>query len=297
MNNLENNRYWIWFSLIKGLGSRKKLKLIEIYNNPEIIYNLKREDLLNIEGIGEETANNIITSRNQKLLDYHISYMMKNNIDIINFNQKEYPNILKKIYDLPISLYVKGNKNILNNKSIGIVGCRDCSEYGKKAAKYFAYNLSSKNINIVSGLAKGIDSYAHIGCLATYEKDVSLGKTVAVVGNGLDIVYPKENVELAKKIIKTGGAIVSEFPCGTRPDKMNFPARNRIISGICSGIVVIEAKKKSGTLITVDFALEQGRDVFVVPGNINSINSVGTNHLIKQGAKIVTTYEDIEYFL
>ena len=113
------------------------------------------------------------------------------------------------------------------------------------------------------------------------------------MGNGLDMVYPRENIELANEIIKSGGAIISEYPCGTKPDKMNFPARNRIISGISSGIIVVEAKEKSGTLITVDFALEQGRDVFVVPGNINSINSVGTNELIKQGAKMVTTYSEI----
>lgn len=120
------------------------------------------------------------------------------------------------------------------------------------------------------------------------------GKTIAILGNGLDMIYPKENIELANEIIRSGGAIISEYPCGTKPDKMNFPARNRIISGLSKGIIVIEAKEKSGTLITVDFALEQGRDVFVVPGNINSINSVGTNDLIKQGAKMVTSYEDIK---
>ena len=124
---------------------------------------------------------------------------------------------------------------------------------------------------------------------------IKCGKTIAVVGNGLDMIYPNENLELAKEILKTGGAIISEYPCGTKPDKINFPARNRIISGISDGIIVVEAKEKSGTLITVDFALEQGRDVFVVPGNINSINSVGTNELIKQGAKMVTCFEEI-YF-
>ena len=123
---------------------------------------------------------------------------------------------------------------------------------------------------------------------------MNCGKTIAVLGNGLDMIYPKENIELANEIIRSGGAIISEYPCGTKPDKMNFPARNRIISGLSKGIIVIEAKEKSGTLITVDFALEQGRDVFVVPGNINSINSVGTNDLIRQGAKIVTSYEDVE---
>ena len=300
MENLEEKRYWIWLSLIKNLGPKRKLKLLELYQNPEKIYKLTKEELLKIEGIGEETIKNIILSKNEKLLYYHIKYMKENNIDIIHIYEESYPQILKEIYDPPISLYIKGNKDILNNKNIGIVGCRDCTDYGKKAAKYFAYNLAKESINIVSGLAKGVDSYAHLGCLSTYKENqncgkshTNCGKTIAVVGNGLDMIYPKENIELANEIIKSGGAIISEYPCGTKPDKMNFPARNRIISGISSGIIVVEAKEKSGTLITVDFALEQGRDVFVVPGNINSINSVGTNDLIKQGAKIVTAYMDI----
>lgn len=310
MESLEEKRYWIWLSLIKNLGPKRKLKLLELYQNPEKIYKLTKEELLKIEGIGEETVKNIMLSKNEKLLDYHIKYMKENNIDIIHIYEEDYPQILKEIYDPPISLYIKGNKKILNNKNIGIVGCRECTDYGKKAAKYFAYNLAKENINIVSGLAKGIDSYAHLGSLSTYRENQNCGetnsdcgkqkndcgKTIAVVGNGLDIVYPKENIELAKEIIKSGGAIISEYPCGTKPDKMNFPARNRIISGISSGIIVVEAKEKSGTLITVDFALEQGRDVFVVPGNINSINSVGTNDLIKQGAKTATVYMDILFY-
>lgn len=305
MENLENKKYWIWFSLIKGLGCVRKNKLLKIYDTPEEIYKLSKSELLKIDGIGDETVKNIIEAKNEKILNYHIKYMKENNIDIIHICEKSYPQILKQIYDAPVSLYIRGNKEILNGKNVGIVGCRDCTDYGKKAAKYFAYNLSKeKSINIVSGLAKGVDSYAHWGsvganieCESTKncgKKQVSCGKTIAVLGNGLDMIYPKENIELANEIIRSGGAIISEYPCGTKPDKMNFPARNRIISGLSKGIIVIEAKEKSGTLITVDFALEQGRDVFVVPGNINSINSVGTNDLIRQGAKIVTSYEDVE---
>jgi len=305
LENLENKKYWIWFSLIKGLGCVRKNKLLKIYDTPEEIYKLSKSELLKIDGIGDETVKNIIEAKNEKILNYHIKYMKENNIDIIHICEKSYPQILKQIYDAPVSLYIRGNKEILNGKNVGIVGCRDCTDYGKKAAKYFAYNLSKeKSINIVSGLAKGVDSYAHWGsvganieCESTKncgKKQVSCGKTIAVLGNGLDMIYPKENIELANEIIRSGGAIISEYPCGTKPDKMNFPARNRIISGLSKGIIVIEAKEKSGTLITVDFALEQGRDVFVVPGNINSINSVGTNDLIRQGAKIVTSYEDVE---
>ena len=312
MEDLENKKYWIWFSLIKGLGCVRKNKLLKMYGTPERIYELSKSDLLKIDGIGEEIATNIIETKNEKMLNYHIKYMKENNIDIIHICEKSYPQILKQIYDAPVSLYIRGNKEILNGENVGIVGCRNCTDYGKKAAKYFGYNLSKeKSINIVSGLAKGVDSYAHWGsvganieakgdknCGKKYsgcgKQDIDCGKTIAVLGNGLDMIYPKENIELANEIIRNGGAIISEYPCGTKPDKMNFPARNRIISGISQGVIVIEAKEKSGTLITVDFALEQGRDVFVVPGNINSMNSVGTNDLIKQGAKMVTSYEEIK---
>ncbi len=318
MENLENKKYWIWFSLIKGLGCVRKHKLLKKYGTPDEIYKVRKSELLKIDGIGEETVSNIIEAKNEKILNYHIKYMKENNIDIIHICEKNYPQLLRQIYDAPVSLYIRGKKEILNGKNIGIVGCRECTDYGKKAAKYFAYNLSKKGMNIISGLAKGVDSYAHWGSIGINielekvkncgEKQTdcgkqnmecgqfkqNCGKTIAVLGNGLDMIYPKENIELANEIIKSGGAIISEYPCGTKPDKMNFPARNRIISGISKGIIVVEAKDKSGTLITVDFALEQGRDVFVVPGNINSMNSVGTNDLIKQGAKIVTCYEEIQ---
>ncbi len=185
-------------------------------------------------------------------------------------------------------LYARGNIDILNNESIAIVGCRDTSNYGISATKYFSFNLARKNINIISGLAKGVDSFAHIGAIC------AKGKTIAVVGNGLDSIYPRENLYIAKKILETGGTILSEYPLGTKPEKMNFPARNRIISGLSTSILVIEAKEKSGTLITVDFALEQGRNVYVVPGNIDSINSIGTNELLKQGARPITSYWDLK---
>ena len=297
----EEKRYWIWFSLIKGLGLKRKKQLLEIYKTPEKIYTLNKNDLLKIKGIGNETINNILDKKIKKDVDKHISYMLKNNINIISIVNKEYPNNLKEIYDFPISLYIKGNKDILNNKNIAIIGCREASDYGKKAAKYFGYNLAKEGINIVSGLAKGVDSYSHIGNLCALmeksypqaDKLIKCGKPIAVVGNGLDMVYPAENKKLEKKIIELGGCIISEYPLGTKPSKMSFPARNRIISGISNAVLVIEAKEKSGTLITVDFALEQGRDVFVVPGNINSINSVGTNDLIKQGASLVTNFKEI----
>lgn len=303
MEKLEKKKYWIWLSLIPNLGSKKIQELLRLYKNPETIYQLKEKELMQVKGLGEKTIKSLLDEKIRGCVAKHIDYMQKNNIDIISIYDKEYPQTLKEIYDAPISLYCMGNAKILNQKAIGIVGCREASVYGKRAAKYFSYHLAQKGFNVISGLAKGIDSYAHIGAICGQadrdlqkgkEQEVEVcGKTIAVVGNGLDRVYPKENELLAKQILEKGGAILSEYPLGTKPEKMNFPARNRIISGMSKGILVVEAKEKSGTLITVDFALEQGRDVFVVPGNINSICSVGTNCLIKQGAKMVTNYDEI----
>lgn len=303
MEKLEEKKYWIWLSLIPNLGTRKIQELLKVYKNPETIYQAKEKQLREVKEIGEKTIQSLLDEKIRNDVGKHMEYMQKNNIDIISIYDKEYPPMLKEIYDAPISLYVKGNIQILKQPAIAMVGCREASEYGKKAAKYFSYHLVQKGMNVISGLARGIDSYAHIGAICGrkeakfYQKKKQemqvCGKTIAVVGNGLDIVYPKENEWLARQIIEGGGAILSEYPIGVKPEKMNFPARNRIISGMSKGILVVEAKEKSGTLITVDFALEQGRDVFVVPGNINSICSVGTNRLIKQGAKLVTNYGEI----
>ncbi len=244
---------------------------------------------MNIKGFNETLANMLLDKEKRDKLEKYMEDMQKQGIDIVTIEDKEYPQLLKNIYDYPISLYCKGNKKILNRISFGIIGCREASSYGIKVARYFSYYLSQKGSNIVSGLAKGIDSHAHIGALQAN------GKTIGIIGSGLDVIYPKENQYLYDKIIKQNGAILSEYPLGVEPIKMHFPARNRIISGISKGIIVVEAKKKSGTLITVDFALEQGRDVYVVPGNIDSINSVGTNDLIKQGAQIATIFKDIKF--
>ena len=210
-------------------------------------------------------------------------------IEEICICNKEYPEQLKYIYDPPQKLYVLGNKEILTQKGVAIVGSRKATEYGKKVALQISKELSEKGINIISGLALGIDTYAHLGTLQENGK----GKTIAVLGSGLDEIYPKQNIELAKQILKRGGCIITEYPTGTKPEKLNFPQRNRIISGLASGVVVVEATEKSGALITAEFALEQGREVFAVPGNIYSETAIGTNNLIKQGAKLVTSYEDI----
>lgn len=216
-------------------------------------------------------------------------------IEEISINSNDYPEQLKNIYDPPLKLYVLGNKEILKQKGIAIVGARKATEYGKRVAFQISKELSKKEINIISGLALGIDTYSHFGNLQALNKSNSnnIGKTIAVLGSGIDEIYPKENTELARKIIRSGGCIVSEYPCGTKPEKMNFPRRNRIISGLSNGILVVEASKTSGALITVDFGLEQGKEIFAVPGNIISQMSEGCNELIKEGAKIVLSSNDI----
>ena len=281
-----DSEYWIWLSRIEGLNPKLLNNLLKKYEGPKVLWNKTKEQLVE-DGLKESYANEITNSIYRKNLDKYLKYMKDNYIELINIYDEDYPEKLKQIYDPPVVIFIKGNKEILKEKSLSIVGCRDCTKYGGYVAKKLAYNLSLSNINIVSGLAKGIDSFAHIGAIE------AKGKTIAVVGCGLDTVYPKENKELFNKIIKTNGAIVSEYVIGTKPVAYNFPKRNRIISGLTQGVIVVEAKEKSGTLITVDFALEQGKEVYVVPGNITSPNSYGTNELIKQGAKIVTTVEEI----
>ena len=254
----KKEKYWVWLSNLK-LKKITYIKLLEKYKDPEKIYNLEKLELHNNDFLQNEEIEKIVSLKNMKKIEYFIEYMKNKNIKIITINDEKYPQKLKNIYDYPILLYYKGNIEILKRKSIAIIGSRDCTQYGINMAKKIANELSNRNIYIVSGLARGIDTCAHIGAIK--EK----AKTIAVLGNGLDSIYPSENKELSEIIIDKGGLILSEYIIGTKPEKKNFPERNRIISGIANGVVVVEAKEKSGSLITVDFALEQGRDVYAVP--------------------------------
>ncbi len=279
--------YWIWLSRIEGLGPIKIKELLKQYKTPENIWELDKNKLMQTKGIGENIANSILKKEYRENLEQYVKYMKKYNIGIITIEDKDYPKKLLHIYDAPAILYYKGDKKLLHTDIIAMIGCRECSNYGKEVSIKFSYELAKKGITIISGMAKGIDSYSHIGCIKAG------GKTIAVLGSGLDIIYPKENCLLYDEILSAKGLILSEYVIGTKPSKLNFPARNRIISGLSNGVIVVEAKGKSGTLNTVDFALEQGKDIFVVPGNITSTNSTGTNELIKQGASCVTGVEDI----
>jgi len=239
-------------------------------------------------------------------------------IEEISIKTKDYPERLRKIYNPPEKLYILGDKTILNGKGIAIVGTRKCTKYGKEIALKFARELTLKNLNIISGLALGIDTYAHLGNVQIqqelYSKDFHskkfysknfnsdkfqndykkiIGKTIAVLGCGIDKLYPKENKELAIQILKVGGCIITEYPNRTEPKKENFPQRNRIISGLADGVLVVEAGEKSGAIITANYGLEQGKEIFAIPGNINSPQSVGTNKLIYDGANIALSSSDI----
>lgn len=284
---MEKLKEWIWFSCLDSLNPIKKYKLIKKYKEPKNIINLEEQKLKQVSFLTENNIKNILDNQIKNKLDSHIKYLKEHKIKLITINDLMYPKELKQIYDPPVVLYVVGNISILNKTGIAIVGCRDNSIYGKKIAKQFSYGLAKKGLVVISGLAKGIDSYAHQGAIMVK------GETIAVLGNGLHTIYPKENEMLAKQIIQKNGCIISEYPLGVKPLAYHFPARNRIISGLSKAVLVIEAKEKSGTLITVDFALEQGKEVFCIPGNIDSIKSVGTNKLIKQGAKLVTNENEI----
>lgn len=210
----------------------------------------------------------------------------KNKIRELGLTGEGYPTNLKYIYDPPPALYIKGNIIPQDNIAIAVVGSRQASYYGLKNAQELAFELAAGGITIISGLARGVDSAAHRGALKAG------GRTIAVLGSGLNMIYPEENKGLAEEISRNG-AVVSEFPQDTPPHRHNFPRRNRIISGLSLGVLVVEAAKRSGALITVGFALEQGREVFALPGKIDSFTSQGTHDLIKQGAKLVESTEDI----
>lgn len=278
--------YWIWLSIIEKKNYTITRRLLDIYKTPEEIWKLSKKELEQLE-VEEQMIQEMTNPNYRRIVKAYILYMKEKNIQILTIKDEDYPYLLKQIYDPPSVIYIMGNKKILSQNGIAIVGSRNCSLYGQKIAKYLSYQLAKKGIHIISGLARGIDTFSHMGTLQ------AKGKTIAVLGSGLDVIYPPENAKLAEKIVESEGCLVSEYIVGTKPLGEHFPVRNRIISGLVSGVVVVEASEKSGSLITVDFALEQGKNVYAVPGNINSPNSLGTNALIKQGAKIVTSIEDI----
>ena len=280
-----NPIYYYWLSTTNGIGSKRISDIINYFGDIKSAWNANHKEFSNINGISPHIANNIISRRNENKLLKEITDINKKCINIITIDDDEYPDNLRDIYDPPYILYAKGKMKKCN-KYIAVIGSRNCTSYGKMVARNISNLLCNYGFGIISGMARGIDTYAHMGALE------GGGFTCAVLGCGCDIVYPPENKKIMYDI-EQNGAVISEFLPGTKPDAFNFPQRNRIISGISDGLLVVEAGEKSGALITVNFALEQGRDVFAVPGSIISKLSRGTNLLIKDGAKIVTDICDV----
>lgn len=286
---------YLVLNMLDEVGPVRVRRLLEAFGRPENILEAGRADLMRVEGIGEEVARSITGWRQQVNLEAELERMEKAGVRVVIRDDPDYPRLLRQIYDPPLVLYVKGTLNERDAFSIAVVGSRRTSLYGQEMARKLAFQLARLGVTVVSGLARGIDTQAHKGALQ------AKGRTVAVIGSGMDVMYPAENKLLAEEIVHNGGAIVTEFPFGVQPDRQTFPMRNRIISGWSVGVVVVEASLQSGALITAGFAAEQGRQVFAVPGRADSPLSKGTNKLIKDGAKLTEDVEDIlsefEYLL
>ena len=278
--------YWIALRLAFGIGNINYKNLISHFGAPENVFKARPDELGQVEGITARAIDSIRNFKFDRAVDKELDLINKKAVAIITLNDAAYPKNLKNIYDPPPLLYVKGALSSSDHKAFAIVGSRNASEYGLTATERISRELAVHGITIVSGMARGIDSCAHDGALA------ARGRTIAVLGSGIDVIYPPENRRLYESIT-SHGAVVSEFSMGTKPNAYNFPARNRIISGLSLGVLVVEASLHSGSLITAQLALEQGRDVFAVPGNVHSYKSKGTHKLLKDGARLVESAQDI----
>jgi len=281
-------RDWVALNMTPGIGPRAAAKLLERFGSAEAVYRATRAELEWVRLL-PEAVDSIIARDMYEKAEGEIDNVRKLGGDILVLDDGVYPSLLREIYDPPITLYVKGAwSECLEQPCIAIVGSRKCSTYGQNAASMLARDLAQRGVTIVSGFARGIDAAAHRGAIE------GRGRTVAVIGTGIDEVYPRDHKKLADEILDAGGAIVTQFPLTTPPVSENFPYRNRIISGLSLGVIVVEAAESSGSLITARLAIEQNREVFAVPGNITSRNSFGTNYLIKgAGAKLIQQWQDV----
>jgi DNA processing protein len=281
-------REWIALNMTPGIGPRAAAKLLERFGSAEAVFNATRGELESLR-LRPEAIESIRARDLFEKAEAEIERVRALNADVLLLDDGVYPQLLREIFDPPITLYLKGAwDECLEQPCVAIVGSRRCSTYGQNAASMLARDLAKRGVTIISGLARGIDAAAHRGALEAG------GRTVAVVGTGLDQVYPREHKKLVEEILAAGGALCSEFPLETPPAPQNFPYRNRVISGLSLGVVIVEAAENSGSLITARMAMEQNREVWAVPGNITSRNSFGTNYLIKgAGAKLVQQWQDI----
>src|SRR5712671_6469343 len=277
---------WLALALTPGLASRLSARLLREFGSPEEVFRapLPRLEACNLPG---PVAQAVFKKQSFKRAEKELALTRRiDRCRLVNWTEQEYPQTLLQIYDPPVMLYVRGDVQVLNLPSIGMVGTRRPTLYGTQMAERLGRELAARGLVVVSGLARGIDAISHQGALAVN------GRAVGILGTGIDVCYPKENRKLYERVLERG-AILSEFPLGTHPAPENFPVRNRIVAGMPLGVVVVEGAQYSGSLITARLAMEFGREVFAVPGNVTQPVSFAPNQLIKQGAKLVTSWEDV----
>lgn len=283
----EKNRLaWLALVLTPGLGPRKILEACAALDHSGMIFGLSLTDLESLK-IPASSAQYLFQGTALEKAEDELARVRQQGGDVLVYSDQQYPEQLKEIFDPPPVLWLRGDAALLSRPSIAVVGTRHPTPYGSAMATMLARDLAARRLAIVSGMARGVDTAAHRGALEAG------GRTIAAWGTGIDVIYPKENKSLAEDILKHGGTIFSELPLGSFPAPQNFPRRNRMISGLSIGVLVIEAGEHSGTRVTARCALEQGRDVYAVPGNVTTKNAWGPNTLIKQGAKLVATWEDV----
>ncbi len=281
-------REFVALHLIENLGAQRIRLLLQSVEHPQLIFRLERHELESIHGIGPKTADEVVTFNQWDKVDRILEKTERTGAQIMTYWDNDYPSLLREIYDPPLMLWIKGDRSVLDTDSLSIVGTRKAGDYAINMAKQFAKELVEQNLTIISGLAYGVDGAAH---QATVEAG---GKTVAVLGSGIDWIYPSDHKGLAAKIVETGGAVISEFPLGTAPEMGNFPVRNRIVSGMSLGTLVVASGIEGGSMITAKSALDQNREVFVIPHPVGHPNAIGCNSLIKRAmGKLVQNVEDI----
>ncbi len=284
--NINDLKFLLALSFIEDIGPVTTGRLLSAFHTPEAVFDAGLSELSSVGKISESKAKRIKEFKAWDRIDREIKEAEQHNIRIITLFDKEYPEPLSHLDNAPAILYIKGDLAEDDRFALAMVGSRDMSDYGRKISADLSYELACAGLTIVSGMARGIDTVSHSGALKAG------GRSIAVLGCGLDVCYPAENKELMTALSRSG-CVMSEFPLGTPPLRENFPRRNRLISGLSLGVLVVEATARSGSLITARFALEQGKEIFAVPGNITSGNARGTNSLIKMGAKPVQSAEDI----
>lgn len=279
-------KYWLGFNLVKGIGPAKLQALRDYYGSLEAAWQANQAQLEKI-GFDQRAIKSFFAARSELDLDAELEKVRQRKISLLTWDSPEYPAYLREVPNAPPLLYLWGDLVEGDRLAVAVVGTRRLTRYGRQVTQDLVTGLVLNGVTIVSGLARGIDAVAHKTAL-----DLN-GRTIAVLGSGLDSIYPAENRQMAQQITQEHGAVISEYGLGVKPEAKNFPPRNRVISGLSLGVIVVEAGERSGALITSSFALEQGREVFAVPGNMNSPASIGTNRLIQQGAKLVTSVDDV----